>query len=95
MMKRLLPVIAMILLFSTWVLPQGAEKKAAEKKAGGNVQQTLLDIERKWAAAALKSDAAAIEDFLADSWTTVTSEGKALTRAQSLDNTKKSKIDEI
>src|SRR5215472_1957913 len=92
MMKRLLPVIAMILLFSTWVLPQDAQKKAAEKKTGGNVEQALLDIERKWAAAALKSDAAVIEDFLADSWTTVTSEGKKLTRAESLDNTKKSKL---
>jgi ketosteroid isomerase-like protein len=91
MMKRLLPSIAIMLLFSSSLLAQG-EKKAPEKKAGGNVEQTLLDMERKWAAAALKSDAAVIEDLLADSWTTVSAEGKVMTRAQSLDGVKKSKL---
>ena len=90
-MKRLLPALLMILVTSTLVFAQGSEKKA-EKKASGNVEQTLMDMERKWAAAALKSDAAAIEDILADSWTTIDAEGKLLTRRQSLDNAKKSKL---
>src|SRR5436309_2528278 len=85
-MKRLFHVLPIILMFSASVLAQGGEKKAAAKKAGGNVEQTLLEIERRWAAAALKSDAAALEDILADSWSTITAEGKMQTRAQSLDN---------
>jgi len=90
-MKKLLPALLMMLVTSTLVFAQGSEKKA-EKKTSGNVEQTLTDMERKWAAAALKSDAAAIEDIQADSWTTIDAEGKMLTRRQSLDNAKKSKL---
>src|SRR5262245_11909645 len=54
--------------------------------------RALLDMERKWLTADLKSDPAILEDILADSWSAVTPEGKATTRAQALDDVKKSKM---
>ena len=90
-MKKFLAVFSLLLLFSSLTLAQ-ADKKAGEKKGGGGVEQALLDMERKWVAASLKSDPAGVEDILADSWSTVGSDGKILTRAQSLDNMKKSKL---
>lgn len=90
-MTRLMGLLSLMLLFSTFTLAQ-ADKKAAEKKGGGGVEQALLDMERRWVAAGLKSDPAAMQDILADDWSSITAEGKMLTRAQSLDNMKKSKL---
>jgi len=90
-MKRVLCLLTTTLLFSTLSLAQGTDKKA-EKKGGGGVEQALLETERKWAAAALKSDAAAIDVVLADTWSVINAEGKTVSRAQSLDDTKKSKL---
>ena len=92
-MKRVLCLLTTTLLLSTLslALAQGTDKKA-EKKGGGGVEQALLETERKWAAAALKSDAAAIDVVLADTWSVINAEGKTISRAQSLDDTKKSKL---
>ena len=89
-MRRLLTVFAMIALVSTLSFGQAAKK--AEGKAVGGVEQALMDMEKNWAAASLKSDAATIDAILADNWSGITPEGKATTRAQSLDETKKSKL---
>jgi len=83
-MKRFVCVLLTPVLLATWTI--------AQKKDQGNPEQTLLEMERKWAAAALKSDAAAVEDMLADSWSSINAEGKVVTRAQSLDKMKKSKL---
>jgi len=90
-MKRVLCLLTTTLLLSTLSLAQGTDKKA-EKKGGGGVEQALLETERKWAAAALKSDSAAIDVVLADTWSVINAEGKTISRAQSLDDTKKSKL---
>src|SRR5689334_14194421 len=89
-MKRLLTVFAMIALVSS--LSFGQAVKKADGKAGGGVEQALLEMEKSWAASALKSDAAAVDAILADSWSGINVEGKPVTRAQSLDDTKKSKF---
>ena len=89
-MRRLLTVFAMIALVSTLSFGQAAKK--AEGKAGGGVEQALMDMEKVWAAASLKSDPAPIDAILADNWSGITPEGKVTTRAQSLDETKKSKL---
>jgi ketosteroid isomerase-like protein len=88
-MKRLLTVFAMIALVAGLSFGQAAKK--AEGKAGGGVEQALLDMEKAWVAAGLKSDPAPIDAILADNWSGISPEGKAVTRAQSLDDTKKSK----
>src|SRR5215470_4187677 len=91
MMKRVLGPLSLMLVLSTFTFAQ-ADKKASEKKGGGGVEQTLIDMERRWTAASLKSDPAAMQDILADDWSTITAEGKMVSRAQSLDNMKKSKM---
>jgi len=83
-MKRILWVLTALLLVAMWSFGQ-ADKKA-EKKAGG-VEQALMDIERKWAAAGLKNDTAVVEDILADNWSAISPEGKMETRAQAIDET--------
>src|SRR5262245_3772956 len=89
-MRRLLTVFAMTALLSTLSFGQAAKK--VEGKVGGGVEQALMDIEKNWAAAGLKGDAATIDAILADNWSGITPEGKATTRAQSLDEAKKSKF---
>ena len=85
-MKKVFSVFATLLFVST--LAAGQADKAA---APGSVAQTLMDMERKWVAAGLKNDAAALGEILADTWTAITAEGKVDTRAQALDNTRKAK----
>ena len=80
-MKRLLWIVPTLLLLSNFTFAQR-----------GGAEQALMDIERKWTAASLKNDAAALEDILADSWSAISTEGKVDTRAQSLDNFKKMKL---
>ncbi len=92
-MKRNLCAILAWLLITTSSFAQ-TDKKAASTaaKGAGSVESTLLEIERKWAAAGLKNDTAVLEEILADSWSTITTEGKTQTRAEALDNLKKSKM---
>ena len=98
-MKRILCVVTALLFISTLSFGQAKQKTetkagaaSSAPKAGGGVEQALMDIERKWAAAGLKSDGAALEDILADSWSGINAEGKIDTRAQAIDNMKKSKM---
>lgn len=91
-MKRILSVLSMLLVLSTWLSAQADKKAVTPAKAGGGVEQALLDMERKWVAAGLKNDAAALAEILADTWSTVDADGKVMTRAQSLDDIKKSKF---
>ena len=64
---------------------------AAQGKTGGT-EQALKDMENKWAAAGLKSDAAAVGDIVSDDWTGTNAEGKVQTRADMLGVVKKSKL---
>jgi ketosteroid isomerase-like protein len=91
-MKRSLWVLSAALLLSSFSYAQA--NKNADKKAAGSssVEQTLMELERKWVAAGLKNDAAALGDILAERWSAISSEGKMETRAQALDNAKKAKF---
>ena len=99
-MNRVLWAFTALLMFSIWSMGQAdkkAEKKTGDKsvssapKAGG-AEEALMDLERKWAAADLKNDSATIEDILADSWSAINTEGKLMTRAAVLEETKKHKL---
>jgi ketosteroid isomerase-like protein len=83
-MKRVL--LAAILL--ALVVPA---KFLAQTKPGGP-EQALMDIEKNWAGASLKNDAAALEGILAANWSGISVEGKVTTRAQAIDELKKSKF---
>jgi ketosteroid isomerase-like protein len=89
-MRKAFWIISILLLLPASSLAQG-EKKGDKKTAGGT-DQVLMDIERKWAAAQLKSDAATLAEILEESWTNVNQEGKIETRAQVFEDTKKSKL---
>lgn len=83
-MKRVL--LAAILL----VLVVPAKFLAQAKPAGP--EQTLMDIEKVWAATSLKNDAAALDGILAATWSGISVDGKITTRAQALDDVKKVKF---
>jgi uncharacterized protein (TIGR02246 family) len=88
--KRIVSVLAMLMVSSTWLMAQ-ADKGVTPAKTVG-VEQALLDMERKWVAAGLKNDAAALAEILADGWSSVSAEGQVITRAQTLDDVKKNKF---
>ncbi|HYN07789.1 MAG TPA: nuclear transport factor 2 family protein [Vicinamibacterales bacterium] len=91
-MKKTVSVLSMLLLLSPGLLARAEKKAATPAQAGSAVEQALLDLERKWVAAGLKNDAAALGEILADSWSSVSAEGKLVTRAQALDDAKKNKF---
>ncbi len=49
-----------------------------------SVQQTLMQMERDWAQAATKNDAATVEKFVADDWVGIDLEGKSITKAEAI-----------
>jgi hypothetical protein len=63
----------------------------AQTKAGGP-EQALMDIEKAWVAATLKSDGAVLDGILAANWSAISVEGKVTTRAQAIDEMKKGKF---
>jgi len=48
----------------------------------GSVQQTLMQMERDWAEAGVKNDAAAVGKFIAEDWVGIDFEGKTITKAE-------------
>lgn len=93
-MKRTIwAMIAMVVLFTSLSFAQGDKKAAAKPMAsGGGTEQALMDIEKKWAAASLKNDTAALDGILADHWTGINSQGKTQNKADSMGDMKKSKF---
>ena len=49
-----------------------------------SVEQTLMQMERDWAQAGLKKDAAAMDKIVADDWIGTDSEGKSSTKAEGM-----------
>ena len=83
-MKRLLLSIATLgLLGSVGLIAQ---------TRGGGPEQALMDIERAWAAAVLKSDPAPLDAILAANFTATSTEGKLVSRAQALTEIKANKM---
>ena len=89
-MKTTLSILSLLLVLSTAVVVRAHTNVLAPEQTGA--EQALLDLERKWAAAGLKNDTAVLADILADDWTSVSAEGEVKTRAQALDELKKSKL---
>src|SRR4051794_30429581 len=90
-MRKIVFATLLVLAMSTMSLAQ-AGKKTEAKAAGKSTEQALKDIETKWAAASLKSDADAMAAIVADDWTANTPDGKVQTKAEGLEMTKKSKL---
>lgn len=93
-MKTLVSFVSLLLLplLTTSVSTRADNKALPSAQTGSGVEQALLDLERKWAAAGLKSDATVLADILADDWTSVSAEGAVKTRAQAIDDMKKIKL---
>jgi len=72
--------------------PVAAPAKAPAAAPAVPIDQTLMDIERRWAATSLTGDVAALEPILAATWTAVSADGNIETRAQSIERTKASKF---
>jgi ketosteroid isomerase-like protein len=91
-MKNISCAIAAVLLISTLSFGQADKKAAVGAPKAAGVEQTLMDLERRWVAVSLKNDAVALGEILADSWSSVSAEGKVESRAQTLEDVKKSKF---
>ena len=87
-------VLATLLLFAmgAFALSQTDKKTGAKPASGKNTEQALKDIEDKWAAASLKSDADTIGSIVADDWIATSAAGKVQTKAEMLSDTKKAKF---
>src|SRR5205085_9800886 len=79
-------LLATLLLFTmgAFALSQTDKKTGAKPASGKNTEQALKDIEDKWAAASLKSDADTIGSIVADDWTATSAAGKVQTKAEML-----------
>jgi uncharacterized protein (TIGR02246 family) len=53
-----------------------------------NVEQTITKLEREWAAALVKADAAAFDRLMADDWLMTTWDGQTVSKAQSIEEFK-------
>jgi uncharacterized protein (TIGR02246 family) len=89
--KKALSILSILLSLSAGLLAQASQKALTPAQAGGGVEQALLDMERKWVAAGLKNDATTLAEILADGWSSVSAEGKVMTRAETLEDVKKTK----
>jgi uncharacterized protein (TIGR02246 family) len=92
LVKKTLSVLSMFVVLSTGLVAQADKKAVTPAKDGSGVEQALLDLERRWVAASLKNDVAALGEILADSWSSVSVEGKVMTRAQTLADAKMNKF---
>jgi uncharacterized protein (TIGR02246 family) len=57
---------------------------AAAASPAENVEQALIKLEREWAEALVKADAATLERVMADDWSMTTWDGKTQAKAQSI-----------
>ena len=83
MTRRLLLIVAVVVL---------AHVGAMAQTRGAGPEQALMDLERAWAAASLKSDAAALDAILAATFTATSTDGKVISRAQALADAKGNKL---
>src|SRR5438309_10115754 len=90
-MRKTVLVTLLLFAMGTFALSQ-TDKKGAKPASGKNTEQALKDIEDKWAAASLKSDADTIGSIVADDWTATSAAGKVQTKAEMLSDTKKAKF---
>ena len=94
-------VLAVVVALSALVVAQAKPPAKAPAKVPAKVpaaapavpvDQTLMDIEHRWAATSLNGDTAALEPILAATWTAVAADGTIETRAQAIERAKASKF---
>lgn len=87
-MKRASVLLAIVIAAGSWGYAQTPAKPAADKPAGGGVEQALAKIENDMAAALLKKDVAGFGRHLADDSTLTGPDGTVQTKAQLLADVK-------
>jgi ketosteroid isomerase-like protein len=87
-MKNVLVCIAVVLAALSVQAQMG-------DSAGGGVDKQIIALEQKWAQAQKASNVDAIAPMLADKFVIVFADGRVMNKAQTLDDTKKSKMDSV
>ncbi len=90
-MKRLLMVMATAALMLGIASAQETAKAPKGKMSGGDVAQTLINLENQWTKAAKESNGDAIAPLLADKWVTIDSDGTMHDKAEAVARAKKAK----
>jgi ketosteroid isomerase-like protein len=90
-MNRLFAAIAVFALMLGIASAQDKEKAPKAKSSGGDVTQTITNLENQWTKAAKESNGAAIAPLLADKWVTVDSDGTVHDKSEAIDRAKKAK----
>jgi hypothetical protein len=91
-MRKTVFATLLILAMGSVALGQASKKTESKPAAGKSTEQTLKEIENKWAAAALKGDSEGVSAVVADDWSGTTPEGKVQTKSEMLEDTKKAKL---
>jgi ketosteroid isomerase-like protein len=77
------------------VLAASVAVQAQMSKTGGGVEKQIAGMEQSWAQAPKASNADAIAPMLADNFVIVFADGKLMNKAQTLDDAKKSKMQDV
>lgn len=67
----------------------------AQAQMGDSVEKQIISMEQKWAQAQKASDADAIAPMLDNKFVIMFADGRLMNKAQTLDDTKKSKMDSV
>jgi len=85
-MKRIIIVSAMMIATASLISSQ--TKSDTNDKQSGKVEQAIMQMEREWADAFVKRDAATLERILASDFTDTDDEGHIENRAKYIDSAK-------
>jgi ketosteroid isomerase-like protein len=66
-------------------------RQTAPKATDAGIEQALTQIEKEWAAAYVKNDAAALDRIIADDWIEINADAKTGTKAELIDAVKSGK----
>jgi ketosteroid isomerase-like protein len=81
------PISVLVVVVACGALALGQAKKSAARP-----EMALLDLERSWAAANMKGDAAAVDRILGANWMGTSTEGTRTARAKYLADFKKERM---
>jgi uncharacterized protein (TIGR02246 family) len=94
-MRRIISILTLAVAAASLTSCAATDEKATSSSAATaaaaaaaspteNVEQALIKLEREWAEALVKADAATLERVMADDWSMTTWDGKTQTKAQSI-----------
>jgi ketosteroid isomerase-like protein len=93
-MRTLTAFAAMLLLMAGMAFAQQQEAAMASPNARmSNVDQQLKDLENKWAKASVAHDTDSLAPMLADDFVNLDSDGSMRNKSETLDRTKKAKLE--